>query len=216
MSAGTPETDPHPLSRYVSWAWVRNRDPILDVFKSFFPASGDVLELGSGGGAHIAYFAPHFPGLRFQPSDRDSSFFGAVDANRSAAGLSNIALPVIVDLTKAETWPRAEDRLYDVIFAINVFHVAPRAAIDDAAEVAAAALKPGGRLAIYGPFKVEGRHTSASNEAFDASIRAQNPAWGLRDVRNLEKAAGQRGVILQARHDMPANNLLLVFEKTPA
>jgi hypothetical protein len=216
MSPNTPKTDPPPLSAYVSWAGLRNREPILEAFKSFFPKSGAVLELGSGGGAHVAYFAPHFPGLRFQPSDRDASAFDAIEANRTAAGGSNIAAPAVIDLTNPETWPRADGGLYDVVFAINVFHVAPRAAIDGAAGVAAAALKPGGRLAVYGPFNVDGRYTSPSNEAFDASIRAKNPEWGLRDVRDLETAAGERGVILQAQLGMPANNLLLVFAKPQA
>lgn len=60
IPADRPPIDPYPLSAYVAWAGKRNRDPILNVFKELFPPTGDVLELASGSGAHINYFAPHF------------------------------------------------------------------------------------------------------------------------------------------------------------
>ena len=75
VPADRPQIDPHPLSPYVAWAGNRNRDPILSAFKEIFPKSGAVLELASGAGNHVNYFAPHFPGLSFQPSDYDVEVF---------------------------------------------------------------------------------------------------------------------------------------------
>jgi SAM-dependent methyltransferase len=214
IPADRPPIDPYPLSPYVAWAGKRNRDPILEQFKTLFPPSGDVLELASGSGAHVNYFAPHFKQHKFQPSDYDTKVFETIVAKRAEAGNANVADPVRIDLTDAATWPDGKDKLYDVIFVINLFQVAPVSIIDGIAQVAARALKPTGFLSIYGPFKVEARYTTESNEAFDKEIlAAQVPEWGLKDVRDLEKAANAHGILLKQTIDMPASNYILVFGK---
>ena len=214
MSESKPRIDPYPLSTYTTWAWERNRDPILQVLKTVFPKAGDVLELASGSGAHINYFAPNFPGVTFQPSDCDVNVFETIKSNRSRAGNANVADPLRIDLTERDSWPLEGERLYDVIFAINVFHLAPVAAAEGFAEIAARVLKPEGFAAIYGPFKVDGSFTSPSNEAFDRSLReAGVPGRGLKDVRDLEKAADARGIVLKQQLDLPANNFMLLFQK---
>ncbi len=213
MSESKPKIDPYPLSTYTTLAGERNRDPILQVFKTFFPKEGDALELASGSGAHVNYFAQHLPGIRFQPSDCDVKVFDIIRSNRSHVGNTNVAEPLRIDLTEADTWP-GDGKAYDVIFAINVFHLAPVSAASGFAEIAARALKPAGLAAIYGPFKVDGRFTSSSNEAFDKTLRrAGIPGWGLKDVRDLEKAARNHGIILKQQLDLPANNFMLVFQK---
>lgn len=209
-----PAIDPYPLSPYVAWAGNRNRDPILSVFKELFPKTGDVLELASGSGMHINYFAPHFPQLRFQPSDYDADVFESIKAKRGEAGNANVADPVRIDLTNPETWPDPKDRLYDVIFVINLFQVAPVSIIDGIAQVAARVLKDDGFLAIYGPFKVDAKYTTQSNEDFDKEILAAKvPEWGLKDVRDLETAANAHGIILKQQLGLPANNFILLFGK---
>ncbi len=214
IPADRPPIDPYPLSPYVAWAGNRNRDPILDQFKRLFPPSGEVLELASGSGAHINYFAPHFKEHRFQPSDYNVDVFETIVRNRAEASNSNVADPVRIDLTDTATWPDGTDRLYDVIFVINLFQVAPVSIIDGIAQVAARALKPTGFLSIYGPFKVAAKYTTESNEAFDQEIlAAQVPEWGLKDVRDLESAANAHGILLKQRIDMPASNFILVFGK---
>ena len=160
------------------------------------------------------YFAPHFMHIRFQPSDRDAAVFEAIKSNRARAGNENVADPLRIDLTEPATWPHREDRLYDVLFAINVFHLAPVSAADGFAQIAAMVLKPGGVAAVYGPFKLDGRYTSPSNEAFDRSLRESGvPGRGLKDVQDLETAANNGGIVLKQRLDLPANNFMLVFEK---
>ena len=214
LSADRPPIDPYPLSEYVAWAGRRNRDPILNVFKELFPASGEVLELASGSGAHINYFAPHFKNLRFQPSDYNPDVFETIKAKRAETRNENVADPVNIDLTKSESWPDPNGKLYDVIYVINLFQVAPVAIIDGIAQVAQRVLKPEGFLAIYGPFKVDGKYTTSSNEAFDKEILAANvPEWGLKDVRDLEKTANIHGIKLKKQLDLPADNFVLVFGK---
>jgi hypothetical protein len=214
MSDERPSIDPYPLSAYVAWAGKRNRDPILQAFKTFFPKEGEVLELASGAGAHINYFAPHFPGLRFQPSDYDTKVFDTIKAKRAEGDNKNVADPLTIDLTNPSTWPDGKGQLYDVIFVINLFQVAPVAIADGIAQIAAKALKPTGFIAIYGPFKIDGKYTTPSNEAFDQEILAAKvPEWGLKDIRDLERAAIKHGIVLKKQLDLPANNFLLIFGK---
>jgi len=204
--------DLYPISSYVTQAAKRNRDPILDVFKQHFPASGDALEFASGSGVHINYFAPHFPHIRFQPSDYDIGVFEVIRHMQAEYANANVWDPIRIDLGKPHTWPDAKSHRYDVIFAINVLHVAPLAVADGVMQIAARVLKDTGFLAIYGPFKVDGKHTAPSNEAFDQELRASNALeWGLKDVRDVEKAANKHGIILTQQLALPANNFMLIF-----
>jgi len=212
VSADRPPIDPYPLSPYVAWAGNRNRDPILHVFKEIFPQSGNVLELASGAGNHINHFAPHFPKLQFQPSDYNVEVFETIKQKRADHKNVNVDDPIKIDLTAPASWPDPKDRLYDVIFVVNLFQVAPVAIADGIAQVAARVLTKDGFVAIYGPFKVDGKYTTQSNEAFDKEILAPKvPEWGLKDVKDLERSANAHGIALKKILDMPANNFILVF-----
>lgn len=208
-----PAIDPHPLSNYVAWAGRRNRNPILETFKTRFSSKGDVLELASGAGLHVNYFAPHFPGITFQPSDLTEDVFPSIKAKRADLRNANILDPIRIDLTDPATFP-ADDKKFDAIFVINIFQVAPVAINEGIAALAAKVLKDEGRVYIYGPFKVDGDYTTDSNKAFDQEILAAKVSeWGLKDVRDLEKAAKPHGIVLKEIIDRPANNFILVFGK---
>ena len=72
---------------------------------------------------------------------------------------------------------------------------------------------PGGQLVLYGPYIEAGVPTAPSNLAFDESLRARNPEWGIRRLEDVAAEAQRRGLALRERHAMPANNLLLVFAR---
>jgi hypothetical protein len=212
VPADRPPIDPHPLSPYVAWAGNRNRDPILSVFREIFPKSGAALELASGAGNHVNYFAPHFPTLSFQPSDYNVEVFDSIKRKRAEAGNTNIFDPIKIDLTAPDTWPSPADRLYDAIFVVNLFQVAPVSICDGIARVADRVLTKDGFVAIYGPFKVDGAYTTESNAAFDQEILAPKvPEWGLKDVRDLERASNAHNIALRKIVNMPANNFILLF-----
>lgn len=214
MISNRPPLDPHPLSDYVAWAGGRNREPILGVLKQKLPQqSGRILEMASGSGMHINYFAPHFGHLHFHPSDKDEEVFGNIKKLTAEHGNDNIADPVHLDLTDSETWfnPGAKSS-FDAIFCINIFQVAPISIADGMMECAAHLLNDDGMLLIYGPFKVEGGFTTASNEEFHNTLSSyQVPEWGLKDVADLKKAASNHGMQLKEIIGMPANNFSLIF-----
>ncbi len=217
MNQDRPPLDPHPLSEYVAWAGGRNREPILGVLKEKLPTDpGRVLELASGSGMHINYFAPHFDHLHFHPSDKDEEVFDNIKSLTRDQGNDNIADPVHLDLTQPETWFNAGEKAsFAAMFCINIFQVAPISIADGMMQCASHLLNDDGFLLIYGPFQVEGAFTTESNQEFHQTLsRAGVPEWGLKDVADLKKAAADHGMELLERVNMPANNFSLIFGKT--
>ncbi|KWV54627.1 hypothetical protein AS156_06475 [Bradyrhizobium macuxiense] len=215
LSDDKPNIDPYPLSPYVAWAGNRNKDAILKSFEELFPTKGDALELATGAGLHINYLAPHFPNVRFQPSDYNQDVFETIKSKRLEGDNNNISDPILIDLTVSSTWPNADEQLYDVIFVINIFHVASLSIAAGIAALGAKLLKPSGFIAIYGPFKLDGKYTSPSNEAFDREIRAAGvPEWGLKDVRDIERETRRHGLALKRQLDLPASNFILLFGRS--
>lgn len=216
MSQEKPPLDPHPLSEYVAWAGNRNRAPILGVLKEKLPKqSGRVLEMASGSGMHINYFAPNFEHLHFHPSDKDKEVFDNIKKLTQAHGNDNIADPVHLDLTDPETWFNpGPPKSFAAIFCINIFQVAPISIADGMMKCAEHLLNDDGFLLIYGPFQVEGGFTTDSNKDFHETLSSAGVSeWGLKDVADLQKAAAQHGLELKEKIDMPANNFSLIFAR---
>jgi len=214
MNQEKPPLDPHPLSEYVAWAGNRNREPLLGVLKEKLPkAPGRVLELASGSGMHINYFAPHFEHLHFHPSDKDKAVFDNIKKLSIDHGNDNIADPAHLDLTQPETWFNLDRKGdFSAIFCINIFQVAPISIADGMMECASHLLNKHGFLLIYGPFQVEGAFTTDSNKVFHETLSSAGVSeWGLKDVADLKKAAEKYGLELKEQIDMPANNFSLIF-----
>ncbi len=102
----------------------------------------------------------------------------------------------------------------DFIVCVNMIHIAPWPATLGLLRGAAASLPPGGPLILYGPFRQGGAHTASSNAAFDAELRARDPAWGLRDLEAVAEAAAAAGFAPPIVEPMPANNLTLVLHRS--
>ncbi|MCR0983260.1 class I SAM-dependent methyltransferase [Roseomonas populi] len=187
-------------------AAARNRDPILAVLRGVLPPQGVVLEVASGTGEHALHFAQAFPDLVFQPSDPDPGARGSIDA--WAAGQGNIRPALALDA--AGEWPAVAA---DAVLCINMIHIAPWAATLGLMRGAAALLRPGAPLVLYGPYRRNGVHTAPSNADFDADLRRRNPEWGVRDLETVAAEAAARGFGAPEVHEMPANNLLLVFRR---
>jgi SAM-dependent methyltransferase len=188
---------------------VRNREPILEVLRRVLPAQGLVLEIASGSGEHADYFAQHLPSLVWQPSDPDAEALASIAAHRAAADVSNLLPPLRLDVTAA-TWPVAHA---DAIVCCNMIHIAPWSACAGLIGGAARVLPAAGILYLYDPYKIDGRHTAPSNEAFDADLRARNPQWGIRDLGDVTALAERHGFALAETVSMPANNLSVIFRR---
>lgn len=196
------QTDP----RRSSPAALRNRAPILAVLQKHLPPqTAHLLEIASGTGEHAVFFAQALPRLVWQPSDPDAANRASIAAYRDESGLANLKAPVELDTTAA-TWPVAA---CDAIFCANMVHIAPWDATLGLLAGARRILPRGGVLFLYGPYIEDDVPTVESNLAFDADLRARNPAWGLR--RLAEIAAAAAGFDAPQRLAMPANNLCLVF-----
>lgn len=185
----------------------RNRAPILDVLRGVLPQHARVLEIASGTGQHAAFFAAAQRGWTWQPSDAADAALPGIAAH--CAGLPNVRPPLALDVL-AQPWADTLGR-FDALFCANMLHISPQATGAALMRAAADHLEPLGRLVVYGPFLVEGEPTSPGNLAFDADLRARDPAWGLRRLGDVVATARAAGLALVQRVDMPANNLSLVF-----
>jgi len=189
-------------------AAARNRDPILAVLRRVLPEHGLVLEIASGSGEHVAHFAAALPALTFQPSDRDATMLDSIAAH--ATGLANVRPPVALDVT-APAWPVVRA---DALLCINMIHISPWRATEGLMAGAGRVLGNGGVLYLYGPYRIDGRHTAESNAAFDASLRAQDPEWGVRDLGDVGALAARHGLARVETVAMPANNFSVVFRRS--
>jgi hypothetical protein len=194
----------------------RNRGPILERLLQLLPPSGNALEIASGTGQHVAFFAARMPQWVWQPSDCTDEAFASIDAWCAQEGAPKVHAPVLLDAT-APRWP-ADGPAFGpasqvLVLCINMLHIAPWAACAGLMQGAARCLAPDGRLVTYGPYTEADVTTAPSNLAFDADLRQRNPAWGLRALGDVQAQAEAAGLRLAERHPMPANNLLLVFQR---
>ncbi len=165
--------------------------------------------MASGSGEHVAYFAAHLPALTWQPSDPDPAAIASIAAHRAAAGTPNLLAPLQLDVSGSR-WPVERA---DAVICNNMIHISPWSASEGLMAGAARTLTAGGVLFLYGPYKIDGRHTAPSNAAFDATLRSQNPAWGIHDLADVVALAERSGLTLTETVTMPANNLSVIFRR---
>jgi Protein of unknown function (DUF938) len=188
----------------------RNREPILQVLKTIVPATGTVLEIASGSGQHSTFFAPHFPLVQWQPSDPDPECLASIASWQAAQPTPNLLPPLTLDAQYPDTWPITA---CDVMVCINMIHIAPWSATQGLLAGAQRILGPGGLLYLYGPFIQPEQPMAPSNQDFDAALRDQNPAWGIRDLTTVTDLARAHNLHRTTILTMPANNLSIIFCK---
>ncbi|USZ51683.1 DUF938 domain-containing protein [Halomonas sp. DN3] len=227
-------------ARLSSPAALRNREPIHAVLRQCLGRHARVLELASGSGEHGLYMTQCQPGWVWQPSDVSETALASIAAWRTlvaegdkggdsegesesetlkegpSGGTSgqvtpqggNLLAPVRRDVLEA--WPEAT---FDALVAINLIHISPWEVTPALMAKAEAHLEPGGVLLLYGPYRRGGEHTAPSNAAFDADLRRRDPRWGVRDLEQVTEVAAAHGLSREAVHELPANNLALVFRR---
>lgn len=191
-----------------SAACERNREPILGVLREHFADRRHVLEIGSGTGQHAVCFAAALPHLIWQSSDREENLPG-IRAWLTEAGLPSTPPPIGFDVA-AGPWPRQR---FDAAFSANTLHIMSWSDVEALFAGLPGITTADAKLVIYGPFNYAGQFTSASNAAFDASLKRQAPHMGIRDAAAVDDLARAAGFDLLDDRAMPANNRCRVWQR---
>lgn len=203
LQTGTPD------GALASPAVARNSAAILEVLRAHLPARARVLEIASGSGEHAMAFARALPATTWTPSDPSTEARASIDAWRGQADLANLSAPLALDAASPDTWPQID---VQVIFCANMIHISPWAATEGLLAGAGRVLPdPGGLLVLYGPYRESDVPLAPSNATFDDSLKARDPAWGLRELDDVVALARSHRLHLTRRVEMPANNLMLLF-----
>lgn len=213
-----------PDARQYAPATLRNREPILEILLQFLPATGTILEISSGTGEHAVFFAPRLYPRKWIPSEPNPLARKSINAWRECHPAENLHSALALDVcepiwaVEKEQLPESLESLnliQDPIVAIvniNMIHISPFSACLGLMAGARRILPKGGILYLYGPFKINGNHTAPSNEAFDKSLRMQNPEWGVRNLDEVVAVAEDQNLSLIKTVNMPANNLSVIFQ----
>jgi SAM-dependent methyltransferase len=211
-------------ARQYAPATQRNREPILEVLLQVLSPTGTVLEVSSGTGEHAIFLAPKLYPRKWLPSDPNPAARASILAWQQVHPAPNLSAPIAIDAA-APIWPVEQelslsnlDLKQDPIVAIvniNMIHISPWTACLGLMAGAQRILPPGGILYLYGPFKQGDQHTAPSNAAFDRSLQAKNPAWGVRNLEDVIAIAADQDLAFLRTYTMPANNLSVVFVKSP-
>ncbi len=193
---------PHPAVQ-------RNKEPICEVLRKVLPGSGLILEVGSGTGAHAAWFAPRLPGVTWQPTDGAREALPLITQWAAESGADNILPPLLLDAAEAR-WPVTEAA---AMVCINMIHISPWQSTLGLLAGAGRVLSSGGVLCLYGPFRIDGQHTAPSNARFEGWLKDLDVRYGVRDLTEMTTAAEAHGLRLAQRIDMPANNFTVVFQR---
>ncbi|MDJ0734562.1 MAG: DUF938 domain-containing protein [Nostocaceae cyanobacterium] len=204
-------------SRQYAPATQRNREPILEILQQVLPPHGTILEIASGSGEHAVFFAPRLHPRKWQPSDPNPLARDSIAAWIEHSPANNLYPPLDID-ARTEVWAVENSTLTNTppitaIVTINMIHISPWSSCLGLMAGANRILPERGILYLYGPYKQSGKHTASSNEAFDQSLRSQNPEWGVRNLEDVVAAASSQNLKLLNTYQMPANNLSVVFEK---
>jgi len=197
----------------------RNRDPILSVLREHFADRKRVLEIGSGTGQHAVCFAEALPWLLWQSSDREENLPG-IQMWLDEAALPNTPAPLVFDVAE-QTAPTPQNPSvavgpapipYGAIFSANTLHIMSWVEVEKLFAALPALTTAEAKLVIYGPFNYGGELTSASNAAFDRSLKQRVPHMGIRDFDDVNRLAQSAGFALLDDIAMPANNRCLVWQ----
>ena len=193
----------------------RNRDFIGDVLSKFLKKDGSILEIGSGSGEHGVFFQKRFSEIIWQTSDPNLIHRKSIIAWIEYEDLKNIMpLPLNLDVENIP-WKipcKLADSLQGIV-SINMLHVAKWTCTIALFRGAGRLLKKGQFLILYGPFKIDNKHTSQSNYFFDNSLKMQNKLWGIRNLEEVTDEAKKNGFFQEETIRLPANNFSIVYKK---
>jgi len=185
-----------------------NKEPIARILRDVFRDVRNALEIGSGTAQHAVHFGKCLPHLTWQTSDLAENLDG-IRRRLAAEATGNVLPPVALDVAH-HPWPVGK---FDAIFSANILHILSWPDVEHLFRGVGDHHLQGGLLSIYGPFKYRGTFTSESNARFDAWLKAQDAASGIRDFEAVDALARAQGLKLLDDYPMPANNQLLLWRR---
>jgi len=193
-----------PFAEYAA----RNAAPILDVLQHEFADVSEILEIGSGTGQHAVYIAARLPHVRWQTSDLAENH-AAIAAWTEAAALDNVLAPIELDVRSA----LMNSSCFDAVFSANTAHIMAIDAVAAMFALVGDILRPGGIFCLYGAIRRDGVFNTQSNADFDLSLKARDPAMGIRDIELLDDFAANSGLVRLRLYAMPSNNHIAVWRR---
>lgn len=191
----------------------RNVQPIMDLLTHLLPQSPlRWLEIGSGSGQHIERLGREFPSHQFQPTEIEPENLKSIEAWLADANLSNVKSPQKLDVT-SEIWPFNREEQFDVFSAFNVIHIAPHRVTEDIFRMANKHGTPQCRIFFYGPFRIDGKHTSDSNASFELWLKEKSKDFCIKDINDVNQVAKKHGFEVSQKHQMPASNFMMEFSR---
>ena len=197
-----------PAGLRVAPACQRNASAIANVLVDWLLVDELVIEVVCGSGLHAAGMTAALRGLRWLPTDVAPDF-ATISAWRDlSAAAQSIASPLALNAAQSDTWPLLEA---NALFTANTLHIMSWSAVEQLFANMHRSLSTDSLLIIYGPFHHRGKPTSDGNARFDAELRADGGARGIRDRGAVQALAAATGWLQVAQYAMPANNELLVW-----
>ncbi len=189
----------------------QNKLPILAVLQEALAKHRVLLEIGSGTGQHAVFFAQQLPHLEWHTSDVSANHPG-IRQWLAESPRPNLHGPYALDVNQGE-WPLTN---VDALFSANTTHIMDWPSVVKLFAGIGRVLVPEGRVCLYGPFNYNGQYTSESNAHFDQWLKVRDPLSGIRDFEAMNVLAGEQGLDLLKDYPMPANNRILVWQKSAA
>ena len=189
----------------------KNAGPITKLVKEFAPDRGLALEIASGTGQHIVKLAAVKPNLNWQPSDIDPLRIASIETWCKEYNLANVKSPVILNATELGWSSKFKRQKF--ILLVNLVHLISEDEAKILVSEISAALAPGGRSIIYGPFKRNNKLTSAGDQTFHQSLIKADPQIGYKNDAWMTAKFEEAKLELLKVVPMPANNLAFICEK---
>ncbi|MES2207364.1 MAG: DUF938 domain-containing protein [Pseudomonadota bacterium] len=194
----------------ISEACLRNQGPISEVLMPLFATMKTVFEIGSGTGQHAVFFAEKMPHLEWHPSDLAECLPG-IRSWIAESNLQNVKAPIALDVN-AKQW--SNPHLFDAVFTANTMHFVGWSVVEHMLEGVASFLHPQGLFCVYGPFNKHHQFTSIGNRKLDQWLKGRDAESGIKDIEEVCQHAERYGLTIEKIHQLPANNLLLIFRLT--
>ena len=199
------------MKKLYSASAARNAPFILEVLSQYLPDKGKVLEIASGTGQHCTFFAKAFCNLEWQPSEINPKRLDSIQAYIKERNQVNINMPLSLDAT-AENWAKEIDA-YNVIIAINFFHLISNKEMKILIRESSLALQTNSYFVIYGPFMRGGEFTSDQDIKFHTSLIECDPDIGYKDDFDILDEIEANNLSPEAIIEMPSNNLMFIAKK---